>query len=166
MRFSSLILFFIPIKIFAQQSKLQLHGLYEPPPVEFRFETPGWYIMAGVLLTAIIMTLFFRIRKYIKNLYRREALKELAALNNSKIAVPEIFMILKKTAMYAFGREHVGALYGKAWLTFLDKTGENVQLTNYHEQISSAVYNEKALDPEIQKIIISNAKNWIRTHAG
>jgi hypothetical protein len=75
-------------------------------------------------------------------------------------------VILKHTAMHAFGRDKVGPLYGKEWLSFLEETGKDVHMTDYHEQIIQAVYAGKEIEQDAQKNILLNAKNWVRTHAG
>lgn len=145
---------------------LQLNDLYEPPPVQFSFETPGWYVLGGILLVAVILIAFFRVRRYVNNRYRREALRELDSLENTADIFPQLFVVLKRTAIYAFGREKVAPLYGPAWLSFLEKTGVNVHMTDYRDEILPAVYSGNAIDPGIQEKILSNAKRWVRTHAG
>jgi hypothetical protein len=148
---------------FTQSSNLELHDLYEPPPVLFRFETPGWCILAGILFIILLIITILRFRKYIKNKYRRKALYE---LEHGSLSVPQIFVILKNTAMSAFGREKAGSLYGNDWLTFLDKTGKNVRMTHYREPIAKAVYEGKVINGETQQNILSNAKKWVKSHAG
>ena len=150
----------------AQGPPIQLHDLYEPAPVQFRFETPGWYLLTGLLLVVIILFVIFQSRKYIKNRYRREALHELDSLTHEILVFPQLFVVLKKAAMHKYGRERVGRLYGKEWLTFLEKTGKKVRLADYQEQIAQAVYAGKKIDPETQHAILLNAKKWVETHAG
>ena len=150
----------------SQGSSIQLHELYEPSPVTFRFETPGWFILAGIILLITIILLIRQVRKYIKNRYRREALQKLANLDNAAEMIPPLLVVLKQAAMHAFGRDKVGQLYGKEWLSFLEKTGKDVRMTGYHEQISNAIYAGKEINGDAQKGILLNAKKWIRTHAG
>jgi len=155
----------ISVSSFAQNSSLQLHDLYEPDPVQFRFETPGWYILAGLLFIVVILILIQQTRKYIKNRYRREAINELESLALTQAVIPQLFVVLKKTAIHAFGREQVVQLYGKEWLTFLEKTGKGVKLIDYQEQIYSAMYGGKEIELQTQKTILSNALKWVKSHA-
>ena len=104
---------------FAQSASIQLHDLYEPTPVTFRFETPGWFVLAGIILLIAFILIVLQLRKYIKNRYRREALHKLSSLDSSAQCIPSLLVILKQTAMHAFGRDKVGPLYGKEWLSFL-----------------------------------------------
>jgi len=145
---------------------MKLHDLYEPAPFTFRFETPGWFILAGILLLIILIVIVLQLRKYIKNRYRREALQKLAGLDSSGPCIPPLFVILKQTAMHAFGRDKVGPLYGKKWLSFLEETGKDVHMSDYQEQIIQAMYEGEEIEPDTRKHILLNAKNWIRTHAG
>jgi hypothetical protein len=151
---------------FAQGSSIQLHDLYEPSPVTFRFETPGWFILAGIILLITIILIIRQVRKYIKNRYRREALHKLEDLDNAVEMIPPLFVVLKQAAMHAFGRDKVGQLYGKEWLSFLEETGKDVRMTAYHKQITDAIYAGKEIKGDEQKAILLNAKNWVKTHAG
>ena len=160
-----LLVLLLSLSAFSQNTPIELHDLYEPPPVPFRFETPAWYFVGGLFFIAAIIIMVQQLRKFIKNRYRRHALRELAELENSSEVFPQLFVVLKKTAMYAFGRDKVGQLYGEEWLSFLEKTGREVSLTGYREQISDALYAGKGIESETQKMILLNAKKWVRTHA-
>ena len=148
--------------ILQSTSPVQLHDLYEPPPVPFSFGAPGWYVLGGIVLVAAILVTVFRVRKYVKNRYRRDALRSLNVLEHPS----DLFVVLKKTAIHAFGREEVASLYGEGWITFLDKTGVKVALGEYREVILPAMYGGNVIAPEIRGKILSNAKQWVKTHAG
>lgn len=152
--------------ILQSTSPLKIHDLYEPPAVPFSFDAPGWYILGGILAIAAILLTIDRVRRYIKNGYRRDALHELDILEHASELFPHLFVVLKKTAMHAFGREQVASLYGEEWLAFLEKTGVKVRLTAYREVILPAVYAGNPIEPEIREKILSNAKTWVKTHAG
>ena len=162
----SVILLFLTLTAYAQDASIQLHGLYEPDPVHFNFETPGWFILAGIILLLCLVILFRQIRKYIKNRYRREALREIDYIEHTTEVFPSLFVVLKQAAIHAFGRYHVGPLHGKEWLTFLDETGKEVGMTDYHLQIHNTMYAGQEMDQDVQKAILMNAKKWVRTHAG
>lgn len=155
----------VSISTFAQNGSIELHDLYEPDPVQFRFETPGWYILAGLIFILVILIIIQQTRKYIKNRYRREAITEIEIISQAPVVIPQLFVVLKNTAMHAFGREQVGQLYGKEWLAFLEKTGKGVKLTDYQEQIYSAMYGGKEIEFQTQKMILSNALKWVKSHA-
>ncbi|SFU02247.1 protein of unknown function [Algoriphagus locisalis] len=150
----------------ANPANLDLGQIYEPPPVSFTFETVGWAILGGLLMMGVLVILFFAIRKYLRNRYRREALEALAKLETDQNSFPQVLVILKRVAMQVFGREKVGTLYGSSWLSFLDKTGKQVALLKYEKQIEALIYQDKIPDDAARREILVQAQKWIKTHAG
>ncbi|MEL4308197.1 DUF4381 domain-containing protein [Joostella sp. CR20] len=140
---------------------LQLEEIYEPQPIPFTFETVGWKILAALILLGILIAGYLFIRNYIKNAYRREAIKKLSEVT----AVSEVLVILKMVALQTFGREEVGRLYGKSWLEFLDKTGKDVQFIPLEADIQNSVYKNEELDAQVKQQILTNSKKWIKSHA-
>lgn len=144
----------------------ELGPLIEPSPVGFHFETVGWTILAVVLLLAILIAAFLFIRRYIHNRYRREALAAMEKIQGEPHAVPQLFALLKRTAIEAFGRDQVSALHGEEWLSFLDRTGKEIRMSDYKSQIFNAIYAEKAPNPSTYSALHAQAIKWVRTHAG
>lgn len=143
----------------------EMGPLYEPPPIPFTFETGGWSVLAGLLLLVLAVSGFFWIRHYLRNRYRREALAELERMGEGPEALPRVFVVLKRTAIHAFGRERVAQLYGREWLGFLDETGKQVGLSQYEQQVADALYRQQLLADAPYRDILLRAKTWIRTHA-
>ncbi len=144
---------------------ISLHALYEPEPVAFRFETPGWYMILILLISILVFVTTWQYLKFKKNKYRRDALQDMENLENTFSLIPKVFVILKKTAIHCFGKEIVGELHGKQWIDFLDSTGKNINMKMYTKEITDALYSEQKIPSETEKIIVSNAKTWIQTHA-
>lgn len=142
----------------------QLGELYEPSPVQFTFETVGWPILGALVIVVLLIIAFYSYRNYRRNQYRREALRVLEGISRPD-QVLAIFMVLKKTAIHAFGREEVAGLSGIEWLKFLERTGKNVQIIDQEKQVESSLYRSEPLPVDAQHQILSNAKKWIRTHA-
>uniref|UniRef100_UPI0025E86600 DUF4381 domain-containing protein n=1 Tax=Algoriphagus sp. TaxID=1872435 RepID=UPI0025E86600 len=130
----------------AQQAEISvpvdIGSIYEPPAVSFSFETIGWAILGGLFTLCLLILVFFLIKRYLNNRYRREALVALQEIESNRQAFPQIFVILKSVAIQVFGREKVGNLYGNAWLIFLDKTGKEVGLLKYEQQIIALIYQD------------------------
>ena len=140
---------------------LELKELYEPEPVIFTFETIGWKVLAVVLCIIIVCTTFIVIRNYIKNAYRRDALKKLEEITS----IVDALIILKKVALQTFDRKKVGNLYGDQWLKFLDQTGKKVDFSSLKTDIATAIYKDDEVDSNVRAAIILNSKKWIKTHA-
>lgn len=145
--------------------ELDFGSLYEPDSVVFKFETPGWYILFGILLMFALVYVARSIRKRIRNKFIREALKELNKLHPAKAEIKTVFVLLKKVATHIFGRNVIASLHGLEWLQYLDRTGKNVNFTALNTQINAAIYEDKDLELELKQRILTNAKHWISTHA-
>lgn len=140
----------------------KLEGLYEPPPVEFTFETIGWSILAGLVFLAIGVWMFSSIRQFVKNKYRREAL---AKIKNSDNDMNTIWVVLKQVAIYRFGRREVADLTGKDWLSFLEHSAADVEFLKWSDEVNQILYEKVTLDESIRVELVTNAKKWIKNHA-
>ena len=60
----------------------ELEPLYEPDAIQFSFQTPGWYILFGLIGIVLLFIILKWIQNYTKNKYRREALKNLETIEN------------------------------------------------------------------------------------
>ena len=149
----------------------ELGPILEPDPIEFSFDTWGWYFV-GILL--ILVCFFFALRQikhYKKNAYRREALKELNQVNPSKSnnelgqQLTELLIILKVTAFKAYGRKNVATLYGKPWLLFLESKAKNTPFSKFEPIISRAIYKNETPDNKELNELKNLSKKWILTHA-
>lgn len=150
---------------------LDLGPLYEPESIGFSFETPGWYVL-GVILSLLVVLFFIKwLRQYIKNAYRREALKSLSTIetefNKQKdiLCMNDVLVLLKLVAIKAFGRQTVAELYGDEYLLFLEEKGYHTPFRKYTNTISGIVYNSEEIDKTEFANIIGLTKKWIKTHA-
>ena len=145
--------------------------LYVPEPVRFSFETPGWYLLAGLLILLFILLIFKWLKQFRENAYRREALKNLAVIEDkfSKqqdvLCLNDVLVLLKGVAIKAYGRQQVAQLYGNEWLQFLESKGENTPFTQYKHNIFNSLYEAVIVDVKELKKIMELSKKWIKTHA-
>ena len=147
------------------QTQHQLNALYEPPPVPFTFETVGWEVLGVVLILLLLILAWLWVRSYRQNAYRRAALRQLDLYQERSWKVQDVLLLLKKSAIHAYGRGLTGNLYGHDWLEFLDRSGKNVNLLQLEPEITAAVYQNKSLSPQAGHDLLVNARNWIKTHA-
>jgi hypothetical protein len=105
--------------------------------------------------------------------YRRAGLQELrdvrlAAAPERAAALVDLAALLKRVALVAYAREHVAALSGDAWLTFLDRTGGTTRFTNgpgtVLAEVSSRPGLATALDATQVEALVATAQDWIRRH--
>lgn len=165
------IAFLISSIVFGQEKIIEtaeLGDIIEPEVIRFSFNTPGWYVLA-FLFGLILIFLFVKwVIKYRKNRYRREAIKQIIELQQSsqeESILNQVLVILRLTAISAFGRKQVAQLSGKEWINFLDSKVKNKLFANYDSFIQGFVY--KGVVPEKNKVdeIIQLSIKWIKTHA-
>ena len=119
-----------------------LAPIAEPEIVSAWPQTVGWQAIAVILVIYSIRKLYLIWRAYQRNAYRREALAWLQALPAySDLQQQNIYRqlpaLLRKTALYAFGREVVSPLSQQQWEQWLDQqcTG-----CDFSEQFSSQLH--------------------------
>lgn len=143
--------------------------ILEPENVSFSFDTIGWkYLFALFFFTIITSSILF-IKNYIKNTYRRKALKELNKLKATKqtnsAIVNNANLLLKKITIQIYGRNETANLYGKEWVIFLDSKTKNIDNRNIEKIFSKASYMSEELNLEERNTVVAFTKKWIETHA-
>lgn len=138
-----------------------LNELVEPPepePIAMTPQTWGWAVLAALMALAVAWVAWRAWRHWRANAYRRAALAELALAGDDPAAVAAI---LRRTALAAWPRERVASLCGRAWLDFLDATGDGGFAEGPGAELAAAPY--RAGDrpvPGLGKI----ASDWVRRH--
>lgn len=129
-----------------------------PPPVSMLPQTWGWLAVAAVVLGGLAGGIFVLLQHRKANAYRRYALQELAAAQNS---AAQIATILRQTALAAYPRTQVAGLYGKDWLNFLEQSAENVDFSGEEgAALLRAPYHETPSNLQLTDL----ARHWIKTH--
>lgn len=99
-----------------------LHDIAVPVPVSWWPLAPGWYVLAAVVAMALLAGLFFLLRRYRQNRYRRLALGELSLMREGAMPLYLLPALLKRTALAAWPREQVASMSGTDWHAFLDQS--------------------------------------------
>ena len=60
-----------------------LKDIPAPPPVSYAPQTPGWWVVGGLILLGLLVYAFFRWRRWRRNRYRREAQAALDAIERA-----------------------------------------------------------------------------------
>ena len=143
-----------------------MHDLVVPEPVPWLPQTPGWLIVLGWLVAAVILAAWQIVKRRRRNRYRRDALAELRAIDTEAntdpaIAAQRIATVLKRTALVAYPRADVARLYGTEWARFLtESAGNDPQVASVAEDLAAAAYRP-TVDP---KELSGPARRWIRLH--
>lgn len=144
-----------------------LNDIVEPLPVDWWPPAPGWYVLAALLLVGLLVLALRIWRRWRRNRYRGQALKELARLRRQGAPadlarVPEL---LKRAALSAWPRARVAGLSATDWHRFLDDSGGTPRFVAaagpildrlaYGGPPVSAAESSRALDA---------AEAWLRHH--
>ena len=154
----------------ASTSIPDLGPLYEPAPVPFHFETPGWYVLGGTLLLIMLVLLVKWIKNYLHNAYRRSAIDLIRTIEQQFVqqseidCFTEVFVILKQVAITTYGRNTVANLHGSAWLEFLDSKIKHPVFAPLNVEINNILYRNHLENKEEAKTLFELSKKWIKHH--
>ncbi len=153
------------------EQTIDLGPIYEPASVAFQFETPGWYILGSIIGALLLMGLFASAKTYLKNAYRREAVKMIHSLTKQfqtqkdAACIQEVMIILKRVAITSYSRKKVANLHGLQWLTFLDSKAKKVSFSKYHETVAKALYQNQITNQKEVLELFTLSTKWIKSHA-
>lgn len=136
----------------------RLEPVPEPPAISMMPQTAGW-IWLGLLVLALISWLIWSgRRRWNRNAYRRQALRELPECTSDAAKMAEL---LRRTALGAYPRDKIAALYGQEWLVFLDESYGGTGFTRGPgQQIALAPYKEVSTSTDLTSLV----RVWIKTH--
>lgn len=148
----------------------QLRDIHMPPPIDTWPPAPGWFVLAALGLLAAIALLYWLYTRWRRNRYRREALKELAALrarfeqqHDKADFLTESQTLLKRVALTRYPREQVASLTGEAWVRFLDRSANTDEFSMGAGQ--ALIDGGYAPDPEVDVDTLHDlAAMWIKNH--
>ena len=146
------------------------HDIIMPPPVSMRPQTDG-YLLLLILLLSFLFPLGIYLRKrYLRNLYRKQALNELTVIVIKKDKpveqLREQLNLLKRTALSAYPRADVAKLSGEDWWAFLhQKSGLQADpvLQRYCENIYLDI---ASINTDGNRKVAHYVKRWIKKHKG
>ena len=141
-----------------------------PEPVGLWPPAPGWWIVALLILAAIITGGLWLFRFWRKNRYRKKALKEAEMLFNAYLQhqderrfAHDCNRLLKKVALHAYPKQDTASLSGKSWLEFLATTGSN---NTFLEEAGDALGDQRFnpdWTPDVSALK-SLTLSWIKKH--
>jgi hypothetical protein len=137
-----------------------LHNFYQPPPPAWTPQTIGWYVLFSVVGILALWAIVHQAHKWIRNRYRREALRELA------VTPPvEISALLKRTALTVWPREVVASLSGDDWLKFLKNSEKDSGFDHPPaNRVEEIALHPENVSPEDEHALRERAASWVRRH--
>jgi hypothetical protein len=157
--------------------KNELQPAILPDKVPFEVLTPGWYILAAILILVAVILLIIIFRRWLKRKYRRQAHRLLAAeikpmllsTSQRQKGLANLSSLLKAVAIQSFSHERVAELYGVEWISFLSSTCKRSDFTSLQTvNLIDSQYqpNEKLATTEVAEIerLIELSNKWIGGH--
>jgi|GEM_PF-528092 len=159
----------------AAQSAAVLAQLAEAPlpvAVPYTPQTWGWYVLAVLLLCALLAAVRALVHRYRTRAYRRAALAELGAIESREGGVAQrmdaAFALLKRVALAARPREQVAALGGRDWLAYLADQDRHSGFSESQADVllrllyADARLSDAQADPAQW---LPRIRHWIKHHA-
>jgi len=150
-----------------------LRDIHLPDPVPFWPLAPGWWVVAGAVVVAVIAAI--SIRRLRRAGVRFFALREVDQVrqafqetDDSAAFALGVSSIVRRVALVLFDREQVAALHGSRWLEFLQSTGRQDGFdAEMAQNMEAAIYGAPGLPgteltEETGDRLAVAAKNWIR----
>ncbi|MEE4192184.1 MAG: DUF4381 domain-containing protein [Halieaceae bacterium] len=154
-------------EVFGNYAIKGIEEVLPPQPVSWWPATPGWLVLAALLLALLARWGYRRWRRWQADRYRREALARLAALGGHPGQQLEATaIILKSTALAAFPRRDVAHLSGKAWPAWLEEQGASFSDSS-RVLLAEGQYRRRP-EPDAEAIarLVAESTDWVRQHRG
>ncbi len=148
-----------------------LRDIVLPPPVGWwPLAEVWWFIIVGSI-GFITWFVWFLWRNWKLDAYRREALKQLDAIERHwrdgelDNPVEAVNALLRQVAVTAYTRDRIAPLHGKAWAAFLRNNAVRVTAPDDLDDLLALAY-QADVSRETEKIerLLAFAREWIRRH--
>ena len=146
---------------------LDLRDIYAAPPPPFWPPAPGWWLLAVIVLIALLVLATWAWRRYRRYRYKRQILLEVERLSdcysNDNIPgfITGISTLLRRVAIRRYSRAAVASLTGPDWLRFLDATGGAGRFANGVGQVLETGPYQPVLNDVPAEELLSLARSWI-----
>ncbi|RLQ21820.1 DUF4381 family protein [Seongchinamella sediminis] len=152
-------------EIFGNYALGEFNEVVSPPPVDWWPQTPGWHLVAALLLLWLLRRGARKLRYWYHNRYRREALARLQDLAPTPGLVAEVNRTLKLSALAGFPRQEVAALWGEPWVEFLNaRCAEPPFSAAQCRLLAMGVYQQRPMDPATAAALLQASLNWVKQH--
>lgn len=147
-----------------------LNDIVMPGPVPWWPPAPAWYVVAALIIGALLVLTVVLLRRWQRNRYRRQALQELSAIRAGAAGALHLLpALLKRTALAVWPRESVAALSGAGWHGFLDDSANMNRFCSGAGQLLDQLAYETGpattLAAAEQSRLLDAAEHWLRHHS-
>jgi hypothetical protein len=147
---------------------LELRDIHDVPPPGFWPPAPGWWVLALLVLLALIGSGRWLFQRYSRWRRQRRALITLASIyqafaqdHNASRFAAEASILMRRVALLRFPRRNVAGLSGANWLAFLDETGGKGEFGNGPGSVLKTAPYMPTTELDAQGLY-TLVKNWIK----
>jgi len=150
-------------------ASLELRDIHLPAPPGFWPPAPGWWLLALVLIAALVASGERGLRQWRRARRRRAILAELEQLQTERESGPAlaaaVSAMLKRVALSRYPRVEVAPLSGEEWLRFLDQTGGGGRFGDGPGRaLADAPYAPDTAGVDVAGLLAA-ARDWIRRNS-
>jgi len=124
----------------------QLRAIHLPAEPQWWPPAPGWWLLAAIVLLAVLWSLRWLLRRHRRKAPWRAARRELAALaarhagnvddaDRDGVYLRELSVLLRRAALSRYPAEDIAALTGSEWLAWLDRQADSDQFSQGAGQV-------------------------------
>ena len=147
---------------------LPLHDIHLPAPISWWPLAPGWWILAGGVLTTLLATAGWcwwwrrtRLRRHARQRLAEIEVAFAAHADHHRLA-SELSILCRQVALQRFGAEEAAALIGDAWLARLDTTSSAHFFSTGPGQILIAAPYDRAATAFDAAALLAGCEQWLR----
>lgn len=145
----------------------QLRDIHLPDPVGWWPPAIGWWILAFLVLAAVIGGIYWLWWRHKRLAYKREAIKQMETIRarylntqDDQQLLSELSSLLKRTAITRYGRDEIAGMAGETWLSFLDRTGHT---SEFSEGSGRMLVNRFSPAPSVDSSeLIHAVEHWLK----
>lgn len=151
----------------------QLRDIHLPEPISWWPLAPGWWLLALACVVLLAWLLLWLSRRYSANLYRRQALHQVARLSSQSVSggcaqaqVQELFVVLKQTANYAYPKRLPASLGIEQFVLFLQDSCTEPVFNALDTDLQRLLYAQEQTsipEPDLG-LLFKDAQRWIKQH--
>jgi hypothetical protein len=145
--------------------ELPLRDIHLPGPVSWWPPAPGWWLLVGLALGALVFALLYRMRLRVRRVALRalgEIERSYAAHGNGQRLAADVSALLRRVCLTYRPRETVASLTGNAWRAQLLSlsTAHDALSAPVAEQIVYGPYNPaQHIEPEM---LMAQTRLWLK----
>ena len=138
-----------------------LNDIGSPTEVGFIPDGPGWYVVLGLTIVAVIIVSWAYLRYRKKNKYRRDAVKYLESISENPSSLLLANELMKRICL-TFTSRQSSSLTGEDWINFLNSHCKSQPFQNSDAKKISAIYHTELSGSD--KDFLHKTTRWVREH--